>query len=675
MNKLTATLLLLASLAFSAPGDTVAIDTTAPVYKRITATGKYLYTYDKIHPGSGGSGTGDSSRAASIADSTKAVPIASTTQRGGVKQGANTTVSADGTISVGAPYTLPVATPSVLGGVRQGSGVTIAGDGTLSAAGLYTSRLDTLSALQQITGAGLRCAVFGSSSSAGITNWPRAPLDHVSQTIVTENHVTYWYGAQTQNHSPFYLQYLGAQGGYTTNQIYNTFLVQDSSYIFPFVDIAVLQLGANDVGNSADISAMRAYVDTFIYAFLNARKKVILVVPHCTRIETTFTGYDAYQAYCDSMAKINPGRVFVASHYLRFGSHTITPDRYLDGTGVHLNASGSIYVGPAWSSAIRGICGIVPLRRAKEFGKVVARITGSQYSSKNSTNTFWGFDTLGDSTWTVTSNAGNFLGVMTRTVAASQLIPGRRYRLYGRYWVDSIVYDAGAYQVGGGMQFSADGSSTTGLSIASGPAADTLPTHTYLTVLSHPWIANRTTTSYTMSFTVGWGNSKYRLSEVALIELPDSTEQKTIASSRFMDSIPAATVKDIAHLPGVRGRTTLAQYELGGYGRVKISFDLFDTTATAIDSISVFFGANRIYTTGSYGSGIMNHHHEITVTPALDAGQLIIHRESILDGTVSSARANYPYAYAQWRLVNPINVFVRSAGALTVTNFKIESIR
>jgi antitoxin (DNA-binding transcriptional repressor) of toxin-antitoxin stability system len=97
------------------------------------------------------------------------LPVATSSVLGGVKQGSNTTIAADGTISVAAPvtslaasaitglatvatsgkysdisgapsaYSLPVATSSVLGGVKQGSNVTIAADGTVSVAAPVTS--------------------------------------------------------------------------------------------------------------------------------------------------------------------------------------------------------------------------------------------------------------------------------------------------------------------------------------------------------------------------------------------------------------------------------------------------------------------------------------------------------------------------------------------------------
>jgi len=99
------------------------------------------------------------------------LPVATGSVLGGVKQGSNTTIGTDGTISVAAPvttlaataitglatvatsgayndltgrptiaqYTLPVATSSTLGGVKQGSNVTIGTDGTLSVAAPVTS--------------------------------------------------------------------------------------------------------------------------------------------------------------------------------------------------------------------------------------------------------------------------------------------------------------------------------------------------------------------------------------------------------------------------------------------------------------------------------------------------------------------------------------------------------
>lgn len=65
------------------------------------------------------------------------LPAATTTSLGGIKVGANLTITEDGVLSAtasgGSGYVLPVATASTLGGVKQGTNVTIAADGTLSA--------------------------------------------------------------------------------------------------------------------------------------------------------------------------------------------------------------------------------------------------------------------------------------------------------------------------------------------------------------------------------------------------------------------------------------------------------------------------------------------------------------------------------------------------------------
>lgn len=65
------------------------------------------------------------------------LPIASTSTLGGIKISSDFTIDEDGTLhttsSGGSGYVLPVATASTLGGVKQGTNVTIAADGTLSA--------------------------------------------------------------------------------------------------------------------------------------------------------------------------------------------------------------------------------------------------------------------------------------------------------------------------------------------------------------------------------------------------------------------------------------------------------------------------------------------------------------------------------------------------------------
>jgi hypothetical protein len=61
-------------------------------------------------------------------------PVASTTILGGVKQGANVTISATGVISVAAPYVLPISTATVLGGVKKGTNISIDAAGVISVA-------------------------------------------------------------------------------------------------------------------------------------------------------------------------------------------------------------------------------------------------------------------------------------------------------------------------------------------------------------------------------------------------------------------------------------------------------------------------------------------------------------------------------------------------------------
>jgi microcystin-dependent protein len=66
------------------------------------------------------------------------MPIATASTIGGVKIGANVSVTGDGTISVAAPYALPTASTTVLGGVKvDGTTITIA-DGVISGANTYS---------------------------------------------------------------------------------------------------------------------------------------------------------------------------------------------------------------------------------------------------------------------------------------------------------------------------------------------------------------------------------------------------------------------------------------------------------------------------------------------------------------------------------------------------------
>jgi hypothetical protein len=131
------------------------------------------------------------------ASSSYALPIATATVLGGVKQGTGVTIDAAGVLSAAArepviaagttaqywrgdktwqalpaAYALPVATTAVLGGVKQGTGVTIAADGTLAATA--TGTVTSVDAVAQVSGNVPLNAVKGSNAGTAtnaITLW------------------------------------------------------------------------------------------------------------------------------------------------------------------------------------------------------------------------------------------------------------------------------------------------------------------------------------------------------------------------------------------------------------------------------------------------------------------------------------------------------------------------
>lgn len=146
------------------------------------------------------------------------LPVATGTVLGGVKQGSNTTIAADGTISVAAPvttlaysaitgtptlaavatsgsyvdltnkptipsaYTLPVSTSAVLGGVKQGSNTTISGDGTISVAAPVTSL-----PYSSITGTPSLSTVATSGSYTDLTSKPTLGTSSALDVAATGN--------------------------------------------------------------------------------------------------------------------------------------------------------------------------------------------------------------------------------------------------------------------------------------------------------------------------------------------------------------------------------------------------------------------------------------------------------------------------------------------------------
>jgi hypothetical protein len=110
---------------------------------------------------------------------------ATSTYLGGVKIGSNISVAADGTISVAAPYVLPVATTTVLGGVKQGANVNIASDGTISVAAPYALPIASATILGGIkVGANLTIAGDGTLSANAQYTLPAATTSTLGGVIV-----------------------------------------------------------------------------------------------------------------------------------------------------------------------------------------------------------------------------------------------------------------------------------------------------------------------------------------------------------------------------------------------------------------------------------------------------------------------------------------------------------
>lgn len=103
-------------------------------------------------------------------DNPYVLPPATTSALGGVIVGDNLTVDANGRISAGDPYTLPVATATVLGGVKIGSNVNVSADGTISVAAPYVLPIATTTVLGGVKqGSNITIAADGTISAASYT--------------------------------------------------------------------------------------------------------------------------------------------------------------------------------------------------------------------------------------------------------------------------------------------------------------------------------------------------------------------------------------------------------------------------------------------------------------------------------------------------------------------------
>jgi hypothetical protein len=149
--------------------------------------------------------------------STFVPPVATASVLGGVKQGSNTTIAEDGTISVAAPYTLPIAGSAsgsaTLGGLVVGTGFTSFANGRLDVAygvastnacagndaRLSNARTPTSHVHGNISNAGAIGSTSGqivvTTTSGVLTTAASIALSQLSQSSATTGQVAAWNGS------------------------------------------------------------------------------------------------------------------------------------------------------------------------------------------------------------------------------------------------------------------------------------------------------------------------------------------------------------------------------------------------------------------------------------------------------------------------------------------------
>jgi len=526
----------------------------------------------------------------------------------------------------------------------------------------------------QLAGTGLRVAIWGTSlSNQSIGGSVKRWYPSISLAGTTEAAQGWWTQVNALHNSPFTLVWNNGQVGYNASQIYTQF-IGDTAYVKNF-DIGVLEVGTNDIINISDPSTLIANMKLMIAGLLKMDKKIVIIVPagKANTNDTVFTAQNLYERWADSTAFAHPGKIYAVSNYRIFGVNKKLDPKYTQDS-IHFNIAGAVYLSPAWDSTIQSLAGNVPKRNAEDYGKVVGVLTGNVNNGMGgaaSSMVYAGLDSFGDSSWTVRSTQTSGLSYIHSDLPLGTLTPGRQYRLYARFRVDSNVSSTGIGYMPG-PSLNQQGSSSGVSLLFGGPTSDTLPTGIWYTVLSIPLTAkDAMANQWLIQYYTGYSGTKSTVSKLAVLELPDRPTE-TLVKQTAIDQIAAGTVTDLVAMPHVYGRTTLAPYEIQDGRKIKVSFDVTDTSGTAIDSISTWIGGTRLFTTGSFGSGVTAQHREETFTPLPLANFVLSNRWTVFDGAAAATRSSV--AYSTWTLPLPIHIYFRCAQATQISNFKIELI-
>lgn len=310
---------------------------------------------------------------------------------------------------------------------------------------------DSIPSYQLLSGTGNRVWLHGSSTTEQCSTTGR--ISTLTSAEFNEYNKGYWSSVQARFNSPFELAFNTGVGGSVLSAHTITLSNIISSVSANYFDICFLQYMANDIANNIQISSYTPTITQDIQKLLQAKKKIVLIVPHPKSgdevsdpdFNLRAIRYVDYLNYCKQMAANYPDQIFVADHYSIFNGGRVPVEMSSDGT--HLDAPGSWYVSQVWTPIINKLqYNVSPAFDGYAFGGEVVRTlfgTGSGISTSNASGYYLEPDEYGRSRFfcSASTNVGNINRVV-------HLSAGYTYKIFLDFELlenfDNAQYSAGA---------------------------------------------------------------------------------------------------------------------------------------------------------------------------------------------------------------------------------------